>query len=295
MTDKQIEPSDEREIGYFQIDNEILEDYTLSPLALTVYCHLVKWSAAKTRTGYASVTSICERYSKGRATVVAAFKELLTANLIQHRATSDRGVKRYGILKVPKSGVLPQNTYSGAEQEVFYDRTGPVPGQNTRKKEQRKIKETSKIPASAALPKDSESSLSPRHLSDTETEVPTAPKKVARGGAPHPDHHRLMSVFHTLHLEAFGEKPALGPRDGAALKAMLAAHGPEAVEQKARALARVSKEAKGGFWKCAILPSVLQSRWNSPELIKSPSKQVVNYAEHRAKHLENQRKLGIMV
>ncbi len=72
---------DKRAAGFFQIDNEVLDNYNLSPFAFLLYSWLLRYAGNKTGS-YFSVRTFAEKYKKSRNTIRAARKELLDAKLI---------------------------------------------------------------------------------------------------------------------------------------------------------------------------------------------------------------------
>lgn len=266
----EISVRDKRRPGFFSIDNEVLDDFRLSPMALTVYCHMARWSGDWDNVPFQTTTALAKRYTKGRATIVAAVKELTDAKLLRLAYIEEKtNVRHYELLPVPKKPVPAENGgRSGTEQGAVLPQNGGRSPTEHNQDIDTKTDLTKSTAAGAALSQDAPSSSLPMGHSPDPGSSQAKKKKGQGGRAAHPDHGRVMALCSDTHLALYGERPVMnGAREGAAVKSLLALAGFDEIERRAKALASVARSAKTGYWRCEITPSVLLNRWSKPELL----------------------------
>lgn len=96
-----IKVSDRREPGYFTIDNEILDNYNISPIAFLVYAWLSRYSGKKDP--FISISKLAKDYKKSRNTIRESVNELVDKKLIEKTIQGNSGVSFYALLKVDKT------------------------------------------------------------------------------------------------------------------------------------------------------------------------------------------------
>lgn len=116
-------------------------------------------------------------------------------------------------------------------------------------------------------------SVSKRHSPDVRPSPSKAKEKKGQGGAADSWHTKVMARASDLFEARYGERPAMGGKEGKAVAELIKQYGGEKVLDRLERLALVSESAKlGSWWDVAPLPSVLRSRWNSRELIPPKAK-----------------------
>jgi len=136
---EKINSVDSRRFSFFIIDNEVLDNFQLSPLEFTVYSHLVRYAGNK-REAYLSNSKLAKDYQKSRRSIINALKVLCEKDLICKKTQSNgNGLNEYIIQNVPKKQqgadpVPPGNTPCSATiHPCSPTEHPPVPPGNTKK------------------------------------------------------------------------------------------------------------------------------------------------------------------
>ena len=98
--DDLISGQDERNIGFFHIDNEVLDNYALTPYSFMLYGILVRFVNKKKGYAFPSTQTIATKMKSSRPTVSKTIKELEEKKLI--RVERSRAGNHYFILAVVK-------------------------------------------------------------------------------------------------------------------------------------------------------------------------------------------------
>src|SRR3990167_5916484 len=93
MKSKSIEIKDKRETGYYIVDNEILDNYTLSPLAIVLYNFLCRFSGRDSKEAFLSMSAFSKRYKCGRNTIKKSRDELISRKIISGGKLNAKGIQ----------------------------------------------------------------------------------------------------------------------------------------------------------------------------------------------------------
>lgn len=134
----EISPRDKRRTGFFIVDNEVLDNYNLSPLAFTLYSWLIRYSSGSG--AFLSVRAFAKRYGAGKETIRKAMRELTSTGLIVASGKSESGSHYYDLLPVDKTG--PAQAHPGLSQTHPGSVVDPPPGlsQTPKKTQEKKTK-----------------------------------------------------------------------------------------------------------------------------------------------------------
>jgi len=92
--------SDKRDPGFFNIDNELIDNYQLSDTAFYIYCKLIRHSGIQS---YVSVKELSKKLKRGKSTIINQIQDLINKGLIEKsNLKSGSGAIIYNILPVKK-------------------------------------------------------------------------------------------------------------------------------------------------------------------------------------------------
>lgn len=100
---------DQRDPGFFSIDNEVLREYKVGPFAFTVYAVICSHTGKNSKgSSYPSLKTIGEEAGMSKPSVILAIKKLEGANLIRvtkqkMQGTNENAANIYTLLKVRKT------------------------------------------------------------------------------------------------------------------------------------------------------------------------------------------------
>lgn len=119
---------DKRDSGFFQIDNEVLDNYDLSPLAFVLYSWLVRYAGPRTGSFF-SVRTFAKKYKKGKTSIREARQELLDSGLIIEAGKDPHsGVIYFELPPVPKTTRVHTGPTPGPVETNPGSEVDPPPG-----------------------------------------------------------------------------------------------------------------------------------------------------------------------
>jgi DNA-binding MarR family transcriptional regulator len=102
--------TDKRERGYFQIDNEIVENYQLSPYSGWLYCVISKYANRATGESFPSLNTLAQEANMSKPAVIKHMAELEKRNLITVKRekinAKKNAVNRYFLQPIIKNSYL---------------------------------------------------------------------------------------------------------------------------------------------------------------------------------------------
>ena len=101
---KENSVTDEQRRSFFTIDNKILDDFSLNPLELTIYCHLKRHSKNGEKITLSN-SDLAKRYKKSRTSIITAINSLIDKTLVQKiKQSNGSSLNEYTMTRVVSHG-----------------------------------------------------------------------------------------------------------------------------------------------------------------------------------------------